>query len=192
MHYSPSHDAFYADNLRHDYERAGSWPGDAVEVTDEEWQTFGLGAPPNGHRRGADEYGHPTWVPIPPPGLETLAARKRREIDTARDQAFAAGLPYDIAGEPDVVQTRPQDQINLLGLSAKAQRLVAEGVTDPVMPFRGLSNVTQMLTPEQMDALTLAALAHIEGIYQRSWDRKDAIDAAEETGDHEAIEAVEW
>ncbi|GAA0586980.1 DUF4376 domain-containing protein [Halomonas salifodinae] len=128
----------------------------------------------------------------PPEPLEDLAERKRREIDTARDAAFAAGLPYDIAGEPDVVQTRPQDQINLLGLNAKAQRLVAEGVTDPVMPFRGLSNVTRLLTPEHMDTLTLAALAHIEDIYQRSWDRKDAIDAALDSSDRMGIEAVVW
>ncbi|SFT96092.1 protein of unknown function [Halomonas saccharevitans] len=143
-------------------------------------------------QRGADENGRPTWVPIPPIDLDTLAARKRSEIDTARDQAFATGLPYDIAGEPDVVQTRPQDQINLLGLSSKAQRLIADGVTDPVMPFRGQSNVTRMITPEQMDAMTLDALAHIEGIYQQSWDCKDTIKAALEAEDREGIEEVAW
>ncbi|SFU80059.1 hypothetical protein [Halomonas korlensis] len=73
-------------------------------------------------------------------------------------------MSYYIAGEPDAIQTCPQDQINLLGLAAKAQRLVADGEIDPVMPFRRQSNVTRMLTPEQMDATPLTALAHIEDI----------------------------
>ncbi|KAA0011188.1 DUF4376 domain-containing protein [Billgrantia pellis] len=134
----------------------------------------------------------------PPELLERLAARKRSEIDQARDAAFAAGLNYTIAGEPDVIQTRPQDQINLLGLSAKAQRLIAAGQPDAVFTFRGLSNINRELTAVEMDELALAALAHIECIYQRSWDRKDAIDAilADEQLDDDAkraaIEAVEW
>lgn len=137
-------------------------------------------------------YDGETFSPPSPEPLEDFAERKRGEIDAARDAAFAAGLPYDIAGEPDVVQTRPQDQINLLGLSAKAQRLIAAGQEDEIFTFRGLSNVNRTLTATEMDALALAALAHIESIYQQSWGRKDAIDAALEAGDREAIEAVTW
>ncbi|WP_162899885.1 DUF4376 domain-containing protein [Halomonas sp. JS92-SW72] len=131
-------------------------------------------------------------MPPPPEPPEDLAARKRAEIDQARDAAFAAGLPYEIVGEPDVVQTRPQDQINLLGLSAKAQRLIVAGDSEATLTFRGLSNVNRELTAEEMDTLTLAALAHIEGIYQRSWDRKDAIDRALAEEDRKGIEAVVW
>lgn len=148
------------------------------------------------------EWGAPELVEMPPeeinehlnptPSLDDLATRKRSEIDTARDAAFAAGLPYNIAGEPDVVQTRPQDQINLLGLSAKAQRLLAAGDTETTFTFRGLSNVNRTLTAEEMDALALAALAHIEGIYQRSWDRKDAINAALKAEDREGVKAISW
>ncbi|MCK0743561.1 DUF4376 domain-containing protein [Chromohalobacter nigrandesensis] len=128
----------------------------------------------------------------PPPSLDTLAKRKRRAIDAARDQAFATGLDYDVAGEPDVVQTRAQDQINLLGLRAKAESNKAAGVTDAVMEFRGKSNKTRMLNPEEMIALTTAALDYIEGVYKRSWERKDAVAAALEDEDREGIEAVEW
>ncbi|MBA2781166.1 DUF4376 domain-containing protein [Billgrantia kenyensis] len=124
--------------------------------------------------------------------LELLAARKRAEIDKARDQAFAAGLEYEIAGEPDVIQTRPQDQINLLALSAKAQRLIAAGQPDAVFTFRGLSNINRELTSVEMDELALAALAHIESIYQRSWDRKDALAEALEKDSREAIELIHW
>jgi hypothetical protein len=173
---------------------AARWTGEAWEVVPD-WRghIYWLA---DGSRHEITELGiePPTEAlnEAPPEPLSDLAAHKRAEIDQARDQAFAAGLPYEIAGEPDVVQTRPQDQINLLGLSAKAQRLIAEGVTDPVMPFRGQSNITRLLTPGQMDAMTLAALAHIEGIYGRSWARKDAIDQALAAEDREAIEAVSW
>ncbi|MCE8023668.1 tail fiber assembly protein [Billgrantia aerodenitrificans] len=198
MYYSSHKNAFYPATVRDDYESSGKWPDDAIKVTDQEWKIYGQGEPPKGMRRGADEHGRPAWVPIPPPDLETLAARKRQEIDAERDRAFAAGLPYKIAGHDDVVQTRPQDQINLLGLSAKAQRLLAAGDTETTFTFRGLSNVNRTLTAEQMDALALAALEHIEQIYGRSWLRKDAIDAAledenlDDDAKRAAIEAVTW
>jgi hypothetical protein len=192
MYYSATENSFFPSSLKSRYIESKSWPKDVIEVTTEEWRTYGLETPPEGMQRGADETGRPAWVPTPPEPLDTLAARKRTEIDTARDAAFAAGLPYSIAGEPDVVQTRPQDQINLLGLSAKAQRLIAAGQEDETFTFRGLSNVNRTLAATEMDALALAALAHIESIYQQSWGRKDAIDAALEAGDREAIEAVTW
>lgn len=129
---------------------------------------------------------------VPPESLPTLATRKRREIDAARDVAFMEGLPREITGEPDVLQTRPQDQINLLGLRAKAEAAIEQGITDPVMKFRGENNVTRHLTPDEMYALTNDALAHIEGIYDHSWERKDAIDAALEGEDREGIDAISW
>ncbi|QPL45011.1 DUF4376 domain-containing protein [Halomonas sp. A40-4] len=128
----------------------------------------------------------------PAPDINELATQKRAEIDAARDAAFAEGLPRDIAGEPDVVQTRPQDQINLLGLRAKAESARDEGVTEPVMKFRGEQNVTRYLTPDEMYTLTNDALAHIESIYDHSWERKDAIDVALKAEDREGIKAVEW
>jgi hypothetical protein len=127
-----------------------------------------------------------------PQSIDQLADDKLREIVAARDTAFADGLAYDIAGEPDTVQTRPQDQINLLGLNAKAQRLIAAGDTETRMDFRGESNVTRKLTATEMDVMTMTALAHIEGIYQKSWERKDAIRAALEAENREALEAIKW
>lgn len=122
---------------------------------------------------------------------EQLDQRKQgrlSELDALRDAAFAAGMPYQFSDGDDVVQTRQQDQINLMGLAAKAQRQLVEG-DDTLLPFRALSNQTRMLTPAETDAMALAALAHIEGIYGRTWLAKDAIEAAETV---EAVLAVEW
>lgn len=174
-----------------------SMPDDVVEISEERYLSS-IATQGKGKVRSHDEHGLPILVDPPPMSIPSLADTRRRQIDSDRDQAFAVGLPYDIAGTPDVVQTRPQDQINLLGLSSKAQRLLADGDTETLIPFRGLSNVSYGLTAQQMDDLTMAALAHIEGIYQQSWDRKDAIDAALEdetlTDDEKrsAIDAVTW
>lgn len=114
---------------------------------------------------------------------------KRRD---GEDTALAEGLPREIDGKPDVVQTRPQDQINLLGLRAKAEAAIDEGITDPMMKFRGEQNVTRYLTPGEMYTLTNDALAHIEGIYDRSWERKDAIDAALQDENRARVSMVTW
>lgn len=120
--------------------------------------------------------------------LEQRREQKRNTLDRDRDAAFLTGMPYTFGDQEDVVQTRPQDQINLMGLSVKAQRQIAAN-DNTLMPFRGLSNITRMLSPGDMDAMAMAALAHIEGIYARSWARKDAVDNAETL---EAIDAIQW
>ena len=73
MFYSAIANGFYPSGLRPEYEAADTWPDDAVEVTDEEWRTYGLGEPPENMERGASEEGRPIWVPIPPLPLDTLA-----------------------------------------------------------------------------------------------------------------------
>lgn len=44
------------------YDAAGTWPSDAVEVTEEEWRVFGQQPPPAGMRRGSDDLGRPAWI----------------------------------------------------------------------------------------------------------------------------------
>ncbi|WP_249977610.1 tail fiber assembly protein [Vreelandella olivaria] len=191
MLYSATENGFYPEEFKTSYVTAGNWPNDLIEITPDEWETF-QSLPPEGHELGSDPEGRPKWVPLPPENLRDLAERKRRELDAARDAAFAAGLEYDFNGEIDVVQTRPEDQINLLGLSAQAQRLIAAGQPDSTLTFRGLKNVNRELTATEIDSLTLAALGHIEDIYQHSWELKDMLQAALLDGDREKIEQLFW
>ncbi|MCL7930444.1 DUF4376 domain-containing protein [Halomonas llamarensis] len=132
-----------------------------------------------------------SWAPPAPtpPTLADLKKAKYVELEQARKDAFTAGLPYEINGQPDIVQTRLQDKINLLGLRIEAQELTSAGITDPIMPFRAESNTGYQLTPQQMIDLTNAALAHIQQIYQQSWQLKDAVDNAESADD---VSAIEW
>lgn len=64
--YSPSTKAFYPTAIKDLYVAAGSWPNDAVPVTDETFAAYGLTAHPPGKTRGADANGQPIWVDLPP------------------------------------------------------------------------------------------------------------------------------
>lgn len=129
----------------------------------------------------------------PPEPLDKLASRKRAEINTARDTDLQAGMPYTMPdGTQETVQTRAQDEPNLLGLAIEARDLKAEGVTDPVLVLRVESNRNYQLTPQQMIELTDSAKEHKKLILGKSWQLKDAVDSALAAEDREAIEAIKW
>jgi hypothetical protein len=63
--YSPSQTTFYATSMLAAYKQSGRWPVDAVDVSDQTFETYGLNSPPEGMKRGADPSGQPIWVPLP-------------------------------------------------------------------------------------------------------------------------------
>lgn len=95
MHYSQSTNAFYPGDFRQDYVDAGTWPADAIEVTDSEYKKYGQGTPPAGMQRGADSDGRPTWVPKPVAAIEDRRTAAKNTIDTeagnARTRFVSAG-----------------------------------------------------------------------------------------------------
>lgn len=193
MFYSAISNAFFPDEMREDYEAAGTWPDDAIEVTQTEWGMYGLGEAPEGMQRAAGEDGRPMWLPTPPPTIEELSTRKRAEIEAAMDAELAKGMPYTMPdGTPEIVQTRPEDESNLLGLGIEARDLLVQGVTEPTQYIRVESNAMYQLTPQQMIDLTNATKSHKLQLLNKSWLFKDAIETALETEDREAIEAITW
>jgi hypothetical protein len=62
IYYSARDCGFLFSSERRAYDAAGTWPEDAVEVTDDDWQAFGQTAPPAGMRRGSDDEGRPAWI----------------------------------------------------------------------------------------------------------------------------------
>lgn len=184
MFYSARENTFLPASLRPLYESAQTWPDDAIEITDEEWQTYGQGEPPEGMRRGADENGRPAWVPIPPPDLETLAARKRAEIDAAS----VAALDQVRSDYPDYEQLSWERQ----------EREARDGggpLIQAIADARGLS-LEELISRiiAKADAYQQAA-GIVIGRRQALRDQIDAIEADEELNDaakREAIEAVTW
>lgn len=64
LFYSPSQNGFLDDAIRHAYETAGTWPADAFEVTEQEFQAFTSTAPAGKTRGFVD--GKLEWSDIPP------------------------------------------------------------------------------------------------------------------------------
>lgn len=125
--------------------------------------------------------------------LEELAKDKRRQLDSARDEAFATGTQFAFpGGNNDYIQTRPQDKANLLAIAMEARDLKAAGESDPVIDFRAGSNTTYQLTPNQAIDMANAAMAYVKATYEKSWQLKDSVEAALEAEDQEAIEAITW
>lgn len=70
--YSAKTNAFYPVSLKADYEAAGTWPDDGVEVDEETFAIFN--PPPDGKMRIPGDNGYPTLVDIPPPTKSELIA----------------------------------------------------------------------------------------------------------------------
>ena len=100
--FSPSELAFYADALRAAYESARTWPTDGVPLSDADYQTYGLGPPPDGMMLGADENsGQPIWVALPEP-----PAPSQSDLAAAM---LKAGIQITSIGTPTLNGTYPCD-----------------------------------------------------------------------------------
>lgn len=94
--FSPSQNVFLNPLWRGQYESAGTWPADAVEVDDEIFQKFGVDQPPEGKCRGVSPTGSPVWVDLPEPTTEELAVGIRMQRDLLlreSDWTQAADIP---------------------------------------------------------------------------------------------------
>ena len=129
----------------------------------------------------------------PPESLENLADRKRAVIEAGLAAALYAGMLYTMPdGTDDVVQTRPEDEPNLLGLAIEARDLRDAGETGAGQVLRAQSNKLYAMTPAQMIAVTDAAKAFKKQQLAHSWARKDEIKAARQAEDRAALEAIDW
>ncbi|HAU4302332.1 TPA: tail fiber assembly protein [Citrobacter freundii] len=87
--------AFYPIALQADYEAAGMWPENGVEVNEETFAEFQK--PPLGKVRVAGDDGYPAWADIPPPTHEELIsisdAEKQSRIDEANEHINSKQWP---------------------------------------------------------------------------------------------------
>ncbi|MGK0704999.1 tail fiber assembly protein [Yokenella regensburgei] len=75
--YSANDNAFFPTIYRADYERAGSWPVDGVDVTDSVFYAYS-GLPPKGKIRRPGDDGMPSWVDAPAKSKDELIAEAER------------------------------------------------------------------------------------------------------------------
>lgn len=86
--YSASKNAFFAGELQRDYESAGNWPGDAVQVSPDVHAEF-TGNPPAGKRMVPDNNGLPSWTDVPEQPASVRKKRSKSAIDASAGRARA-------------------------------------------------------------------------------------------------------
>ena len=111
---------------------------------------------------------------------------KKDQINEWRQEVFDSGMAYNFNGVIDIVQTRPEDKINLLGLYLESQILISNGIVEP-MEFMPASNNHKLVTPVNMQELTLNAMTHIKNIYKRAWYLKGVVDNSTLTSQFENL-----
>jgi len=92
--YSATTNAFYAGELRADFKAAGSWPTDAVEVSDEVHAEF-VSPPPVGKRMVPGSDGYPSWGDVPVRSIVDLLIDIDRAAGEARDRFVSPGHLVD-------------------------------------------------------------------------------------------------
>lgn len=182
VYYSTETCGFYLENMKPRYQKKGTWPSDAILLTDDEQATYWRTNPPDGYQLGSDENGRPTWVEKPQPSADTRRAAAKTSIDTAAGTArsryitVAVGqegtyqlkadeaVAYIAAGYPDDASAYP-----MLAAEAAARGMTLSALADEVAAARALW--VQMAA--QIEALRLAG--------------KAAVDAADDDADFSAI-----
>lgn len=152
MFFSASSLSFFPAELMEDYAAAGTWPQDAKEVTELEFQQFGCSHPPAGMQRGALG-GKPAWVPVPDLSADQqramLSVVVQSELDaTARGQGFdsmADAITY--ADEPAV------PSLQALGKALRSWRSLVQ------VRFRTMTSQAKLPTADELRAALPAFVA---------------------------------
>ena len=69
--FSATTNAFYPLSMKDDYVKAGSWPSDGLEVSDEDFNKYS-GYAPEGKQLTSNKKGYPVWCDLPPLSKEQL------------------------------------------------------------------------------------------------------------------------
>lgn len=106
---------FYDEDIKDVYAAAGSWPSDAVTLTDDEVATY-RATPPSGQKLSADSDGKPTFVDIYATDAEKLAAAQTKQstaLSSACATACVSGFTSDALGSTYTYPSTETDQLNL-------------------------------------------------------------------------------
>lgn len=99
--YSAQNNAFYSVELKSNYESAGTWPDDAVFISEQVFSEFSS-QPPVGKIRGSNADGKPCWLDIPLPSQDELRAIAESEKQGLIEVANVAITPLAYAVDLDI------------------------------------------------------------------------------------------
>lgn len=109
--YSKDSNGFYFKGLKADYLKSGTWPTDAVDITDSQYNDL-MSAQASGATISADENGLPVSVdPLPPTPEELIAAANAKKVELM-DKANLAITPYQDA--VDIGEATEEEKARLL------------------------------------------------------------------------------
>ena len=83
--YSESTNGFYDSKIRSVYEASNSWPQDATELSEDEFNTYWRKSAPDGYNLRPTN-GRPSWVELPPKTFE----QELDELNAKYDSDFNA------------------------------------------------------------------------------------------------------
>ncbi|MFY3049320.1 tail fiber assembly protein [Achromobacter xylosoxidans] len=100
--FSPSLNSFYPEDMREDYEQAGTLPPDVVSVPYAVFAEFSLDAAPEGKTRAVGGDGLPVWAALPEPTNEQLIASADARKNELLYLAAMRMAPLEDASELDL------------------------------------------------------------------------------------------
>lgn len=122
--------------------------------------------------------------------LATTKTTMMNDINAKLDAALQQGFSFAFTDVSGHVQLRDGDRANISSARIRADALVAQNTTDPVMPFRDWENVTHMCTPAQIVTLSDAAYEAYLGFLGAGWTLKDAVTKAADIASLPAVPAT--
>lgn len=126
--FSAKNNAFYPISLQSEYEHAGSWPEDGIEIADNIVFEFMVTAPTGKMRAVVD--GMPAWIDIPLPSHEQLIARAEQQKSALLTAANNAITPLQDSIDLDMATDDEQAQL----LAWKKYRVLLNRVDTSAAP----------------------------------------------------------
>lgn len=116
IYYSKTTNGFYPKSMKADYEKTGTWPIDAVEITAEEHASM-IEGQNQGKVIAADSDGFPVLQDPPKPTEEQLQARINTEARTYLASTDWYVIRWQENGTPipeDITTTRTEARANII------------------------------------------------------------------------------
>ena len=143
--------------------------------TAEEWAKYGV------------EY---ICTPDPEPTLEELKDRKLSTLESAYNSYREASTTYLTSSLGFRVNSNITAFNNVIGLIAKAEREIANGVENPTFQFRDFDNQFQVVDLEALKTIQVEISDNGSASYLQKWGFEQQIMACEDKESLDAIEIV--